>query len=451
MVLKGGDTLGRRGVLGIMLGGLAATGCEAGLSPSRNDLAEVGPDMLRRDIRRYVELGFHRSGGDADESTARWIGRRLAALGYSVKLDALSIETLAYARGELTVVGRRHPAFPQWRPRRGALPCELVRPLAILETEGLPAGSIAVETRPALLSAYWTAAHESIARRAAAVGASALVIAIADPADRLFVCNRDAAEPALPLPVALVSPPTLAGLAAAARRGATARLVLNGVDVTRETHTVVARKAGIGQAIVVSTPLNGWFGCGAERGPGVALLLAIARSLAASPRPVVLLGTGGHEIGHLGMKRALLNAAPPPADTAFWLHLGAGIAATALDRSGAPAALQLAVATDRARDGLERAVRSLGFSLLDARADSPGEMGQVVASGYSAAAALLGVFSGFHTDADNGSAVDFVKLDRVRQAIEQMLADVASNFADKPNNAHSTAIVAWRHNRMDPH
>jgi hypothetical protein len=43
---------------------------------------------------------------------------------------------------------------------------------------------------------------------------------------------------------------------------------------------VVARRgAGTGPAIVVSTPMTGWYVC--ERGPGIANFLALARTIAA--------------------------------------------------------------------------------------------------------------------------------------------------------------------------
>ena len=39
---------------------------------------------------------------------------------------------------------------------------------------------------------------------------------------------------------------------------------------------------GAARHVVVTTPISGWFGCGGERGPGVALLLGLARRVAAA-------------------------------------------------------------------------------------------------------------------------------------------------------------------------
>src|SRR5260370_34461880 len=68
---------------------------------------------------------------------------------------------------------------------------------------------------------------------------------------------------------------------------------------------VVARLgAGKGPAIVVSTPMTGWYSCVCERGPGIANFLALARTLAAEKQPgnFVFVAAAGPENGHSGME-----------------------------------------------------------------------------------------------------------------------------------------------------
>jgi hypothetical protein len=79
--------------------------------------------------------------------------------------------------------------------------------------------------------------------------------------------------------------------------------------------------------LVISTPRNGWFTAGGERGPGIAIALGLARWLrAAHPEVRVrLVVTSHHELGGLGMKAAL-DKLDPGAAIALWLHLGANIA-----------------------------------------------------------------------------------------------------------------------------
>lgn len=89
-----------------------------------------------------------------------------------------------------------------------------------------------------------------------------------------------------------------------------------------------------GKMLVLSTPLSGWHTCGGERGPGVALLLSMARLFAAGGLPgvseVVLFGNSGHEIGSLGAEHTLAVSAQRmglnPDNVAVWVSLGASIA-----------------------------------------------------------------------------------------------------------------------------
>jgi hypothetical protein len=77
------------------------------------------------------------------------------------------------------------------------------------------------------------------------------------------------------------------------------------------------------------TPLTGWWHCAAERGGGVACWLELVRRISSfkPERPVVFLATGGHELGDLGLVRAL-EARPGLAELAVaWLRLGANIGA----------------------------------------------------------------------------------------------------------------------------
>jgi hypothetical protein len=57
------------------------------------------------------------------------------------------------------------------------------------------------------------------------------------------------------------------------------------------------------RTIVVSTPTTGWFTCTCERGSGIAVYLALARTVASTTADLnfVFVATAGHEVGHGGM------------------------------------------------------------------------------------------------------------------------------------------------------
>jgi hypothetical protein len=122
--------------------------------------------------------------------------------------------------------------------------------------------------------------------------------------------------------------------------------------------------------------LTGWFRCGAERGPGVALLLRLASDLATSKRPVWLVATGGHELGHLGMKQALAaGRLPSPEDTAVWVHLGAGIATRASGGRDGPGAPGLLTVSKGLEPALAASLPAADWVRRPPGATAPGEAG----------------------------------------------------------------------------
>ena len=141
--------------------------------------------------------------------------------------------------------------------------------------------------------------------------------------------NTQAGAEPWPLPVVLVSPRDQPALIAAARLGAKASLLVEGEDEPEaRARNVIARLERGKDLIVISTPQSGWFRCAAERGPGIALFLGLARW--ASRRPsgpnFLFVSTSGHELGYLGMRAFLKELAPVPDRVLSWVHLGAGIA-----------------------------------------------------------------------------------------------------------------------------
>ena len=80
---------------------------------------------------------------------------------------------------------------------------------------------------------------------------------------------------------------------------------------------------------MISTPYSAWFKAGGERGPGVALFLALARWAAKHPTEdsYLFVASSGHELGGAGIKSFMDKYAPPPDQVTCWLHLGASISA----------------------------------------------------------------------------------------------------------------------------
>ena len=128
------------------------------------------------------------------------------------------------------------------------------------------------------------------------------------------------------IPIVIISPADANKLAG--QEGLPVKITLKGrfKDVTARN---VYGTIGKGERYVfISTPVSGWFRCGGERGPGVAVWLALAKWAAAQKLPYTFVFTAnsGHEMDFRGAHEFLKRDAPAPDKTWLWIHLGAGVA-----------------------------------------------------------------------------------------------------------------------------
>jgi hypothetical protein len=122
----------------------------------------------------------------------------------------------------------------------------------------------------------------------------------------------------------------------------------------------------------------------------------------------------GHEYQYLGAEELLREHAPPPDQTAFWLHLGANLAAR--DWHESVGGLQPLPGTDSQRylvvsPSLLPAARAnfRGLSGLEAPYSSDdlsaGELSNVLAAGYHKVAGIFGVHRYHHVRDDDARCV----------------------------------------------
>jgi hypothetical protein len=380
---------------------------------------------LADDVNTYVGFGEHRAGTPTEGRTAAWIRERILALGYGVEYQKFPLRTLLQPGGQLSAGSARAALFPQWLPSAAALGRTLQAPLVPLEAEQ-SGPSIRIITRPVPATGNWSPAQDAWVAEAAAKGALGLVMAANEPTGELYAFNQHHVSP-LPIPVGLVAARSLPELAAVAQgKNTLGQMVLQGDLVDTNSINVVGRKPGRGPTMVISTPLTGWFHCGGERGPGVAVLLRMAAMLAQTERPVLVLATGSHEIGHLGMAHALQHGAPTPAEVGFWFHFGASLATTGLDAQYRVTSPQFVVGTQVSEALLRPALAPFVAGYANGHSKTPGEAGQVLGAGHQRFAGMIGTFPGFHTPADRGEAIDYVKLEKIAEASAALLRRVAT-------------------------
>ena len=247
----------------------------------------------------YASLGHHRSGTDRDMATAEWFADLVGDLG-TVTTTVVEFERYD-ARSELLVDGRVLDHL--------ALYYEF---LGDVDTT-----DVAIRWLDPRSGGFSRVADEVICE-AKEAGYAALVIATEHPSGDLVAINRDLAAVPSGMPTLLV-----AGRHYDALASATVRVRLSARLVGGRTANIEVSNDQPGQPLVLTTPLNSWFGAAGERGTGIAVLRHVAERLSGSGWPVTIVATGGHELGYLGAHAWVDRCIEPPACVA---HLGASLA-----------------------------------------------------------------------------------------------------------------------------
>jgi hypothetical protein len=393
----------------------------------------AGADLYR-DVARYASFGSHRFGSPGDRATADWIAGELQAAGFGVEFQPVTLGRQYFVdRATAEVNGTTVEATPFWWPPEDKSSFRLTAPVA---REGEVAGKILWIELPYDRGAYLGPEHRAALAQAAARGPAAIIVTIGNPGDDRFAYNVTQEDKPWPVPVVVV---------AAKDRGVFERAMASGTAVTLDVvgryqqnvvgRNVVARLgAGKGPAIVVSTPMTGWYSCVCERGPGIANFLALARTVAAEKLPgnFVFVATAGHEIGHGGMELFLKQGAPPPQDTLVWVHLGASNACYAwtagpegfVRENEADDALRFLVLSPSAGPLVGEAFAAIKATRLVAEKQAVGELRDVHGAGYRNFLGMAGLHRFFHTPADD-----------LRTTGPEILEPVARAFADAVRKA----------------
>ncbi len=113
--------------------------------------------------------------------------------------------------------------------------------------------------------------------------------------------------------------------------GQPAKLIIEGAGGSWNGKNTIARRGTAGPWVIISTPQSGWFTCGGERGPGIAMSLALSEWAVQKNFPVrfLFIATSGHEWSDAGAHIFHQMQAPKPAETMLWFHLGASFGARA--------------------------------------------------------------------------------------------------------------------------
>jgi len=306
-----------------------------GAVPRQVSSGPISGESLYRDVIAYYNIGEHRTATEADLKTSEWLASELRATGLQTAYQRFKLRQFFPRETKLSLPGTSVRAFPLWPPRATDLPvrASMVRFSKETGPRALN-GAIALVRFPydPRASVSSDSVYAAIIDAASKSGAAAVVAVTEGPADEITALNVEPNASPWPVPVVLVAPRDSSIIDACAKSGAQVSLILAGKDeLQAEAKNVIGRLPRGEKLIVVSTPQSGWFRCAAERGPGVALFLGLARwaSRRTAGPGFLFLSTSGHELGGLGMRAFQQELAPKPDGVLCWLHLGAGIAAFA--------------------------------------------------------------------------------------------------------------------------
>lgn len=404
----------RRGVLTASIASLGAGAAEGmTMDPFTVSAAQA-------DLERYVGFGVKASGGPGDRAAGAWLEAELRALGFGIERQTFEAPWFEPSIAEIAVDGQVAAVIPQavvvTTPQDG-ISAPLV--LADVGDRARLKGAIAIVSLPhARWSSLVSPVPRQMAQAAFDAGAVAVVLITHGPTGQALALNAPADGPMFPRPAAILAPKAAPPFLVAAARGEVGRLTVAGAGGRREAYNIVARlDRGRGRWLVVSTPRSGWFGCAGERGPGVAIWLMLARWAARADLPVdvAFVCNSGHEYENLGAARLLHDAAPKPAQTAFWLHLGANAAARDWHELGgqmtplpsadpqrylgvSPSLIDEARRIFAGQPGLE--------APYPAAPGAAGELGHIIAAGYPALAGVFGAHRFHHAAADDLRTVE---------------------------------------------
>jgi hypothetical protein len=409
---------------------LATTALAASAASMSSTLASVSSDSVKQDLERYIGFGIKASGGPGDIACGEWLESELRKQGFVVQRQTISVPFFTPGRADLTSGSQTAPVIPQAIvvPTGDAgVTGRFVRVSPLLPIEESLSDAIALIDVPAARRSSALEKPFQIGVKAAiAKGARAAIIIPNGPTHEAVALNADGNKPMFDVPVAVLAPRDAVPFLAAAEQNGSGTLFVTGAGGRRDAFNLAGHlDRGKSKWIVVSTPRSGWFTCAGERGPGIAVWLALARwaPKALEAYNLAFVCNTAHEYEYLGAEQALQAIAPKPDETAMWLALGAAIAARDW-HALIPPFLPLPSADSQrflvvSSDILDAARRAFaGQPGIEAAYDvsrfTAGELTPVYEAGYKTVAGFFGIHRFHHTQSDDERCI---VVEPTRQAV----------------------------------
>lgn len=389
---------------------------------------------LMADVESYVGFGTHRTGSPGDVATSDWFAKRWKELGYEIEQTEFSVPNADTNVAKLRIGSEAFDGFAQpplaFTPEGG-----LSAPMAWWNDKSIAdvSGKIAlvhVPREPGAVSPG--GAYRAIFEKCGLAGAVGIVAVMSGPSGEVVAINTPV-ELLLEIPVLQIGEKEKARLDAAVATKQPGKLIVEGPGGFRNGKNTIARRGTKGPWVIISTPQSGWFTCGGERGPGIAMSRALSEWAATTTYPVrwLFIATSGHEWTDFGAHMFHENQAPDPKDTALWWHLGASFGAraytetpTGLVAQDTPNLTRTLMATPDLVPLIEAAFA--GQTPIDKPLTSDvtkalGEYRLVAEEGYPTAAGFWGGNAHFHTPIDTAASTTPEIMEPIARAIARVI------------------------------
>lgn len=428
------------GVGAVALAGCGQTDQASGVA-ARSAVVVPGDDPftgagLMKDVETYVGFGTHRTGSAGDLQASEWFARRWRDLGYAVDQNEFPCPNADTTTAKFETAGETFEAFAQpplvfseaggitapmayWNPASAADVMQRIAVVHVPRAAGAPS--------PA-------AEYRALFERCRNAGALGIVAVVSSPSGEATAINTPA-DMLMEIPVLMVGEKDKARVDAAVARRQPAKMTVEGPGGFRNGKNTVARRGASGKWVIVSTPQSGWFTCGGERGPGIAMSLALAKWAAQRDFPVrfLFVATSGHEWTDFGAHLFHEAIAPDPKDTLLWFHLGASFGARAYQETASglqaldtPNALRTLMASEDMAASCRAAFAGQVSIEQPAPADLSKALGEyrlVLEEGYPSSAGFWGANAKFHTAMDGADSTTGAIMEPVARAVAKVIEE----------------------------
>jgi hypothetical protein len=414
-----------KGFLGVMsLAGLSGLSSPAAASINSGTFAD--------DIKTYFNFGIKQTGQKGDIESGNWLEHELIKSGFKTARQKLTIKAGYNLNSYIEFNGQKIETLPQYPlnlTNDNGIDAELIIFMPEQKISGDLKGKIALIILP--YGRWSSILHPFILvtlKSAITAGAAAVIIGTTGPSGDAIALNTPIEIEGVNVPVAIISQQGRNILLS--KPPSKIKFVQTGALKEIESFNLVGKiDKGFNKWLVISSPRSGWSLCAAERGPGVAIWLALARILAIAKIKynIAFISTSGHEFENLGTEILKDADLPHPSKTSLWVHLGAGFAANdwfelgiKFQKLNNPDAQRVLFSSKGFKSLCEKTFNGqVGLEIArEASAKSAGEAGKIFEHGYENLIAFAGAHRFHHSPQDN---MDCVNIDATTQVYNSLL------------------------------